>query len=146
MSFPGFSASFSLREAVNNGTIDPNNVIVVRKFGRNLALGTTFAPLAIGGIYHTPQVSGATKLRVKAGDTNDSSSGSGAQSIMIEGLNEAGVLTSEILSTNGASAGADSVNDYLRLFRFYVASSGTYASTTASSHAADITIENPAGS
>lgn len=117
---------------------------VVKKFGRG-TVGTSMSPVAIGGDYLTPQVSGATKLRVKAGDANDAPGGSGARSIVIEGIDETGAFASETIATNGASAGPNSVNDYIRLFRFYVAESGTYGTSSAGSHAADIVIENAAG-
>ena len=41
---------------------------IVHKFGKHEDVQTTYEPLAIGGIYNTPQVSGAVALRVKAGN------------------------------------------------------------------------------
>jgi len=116
---------------------------VIHKFGRNKAVSTTYTPVSIGGVYQTPQT--ATTLRVKAGNVNDTANGTGARSIYIEGLNATGQLVSEVLDTNGASSGTASVNSYIRLFRAYVATSGTYATSAAGSHAADIVIENSAG-
>ena len=37
------------------------------KFSRNSTVGTSFEPLCEGGVYQTPQVSGATPLRIAAG-------------------------------------------------------------------------------
>lgn len=121
------------------------NAEVIHKFGSNTAVGTSLEPISFGGIYRTPQVSGATKLRVKAGNANDSSGGTGAQSVKIEGLNALGERISEVIITNGISAGADSVNTYVRLYRSYVYGSGTYATSTSPSHAAQIVVENAAG-
>lgn len=118
---------------------------VIHKFGRNKAVSTTYVPVSIGGIYRTPQVAGATKVRVKAGNINDTANGSGARSIYIEGIDSTGALASETLTTNGASAGTVSTNTYMRIYRAYVASSGTYATQSAGSHAGDIVIENNAG-
>lgn len=121
------------------------NAEIIYKFGRNVSVGTSLVPISIGGIYRTPQVGSATLVRVKAGDVDDDSDGTGAQAIFIEGLNALGERTSEVLITNGTSAGTNSVNSYIRLYRTYVYRSGTYATVGAGSHAAAIVIENAAG-
>ncbi len=118
---------------------------VVHKFGHDDATPTTFRPVARGGLYRTPQVAGATALRVKAGNLNDAPGQSGARSIFIQGLDATGAEVSEEIATNGTSAGGNSSNSYIRLYRAYVAASGTYATSTAGSHAAEIVIENAAG-
>ena len=123
----------------------PSNAQVVHKFGRNSAVGTSYVPVTLGGVYQTPMVSGATQLRVKIGDTNDTAAGTGARSIYIEGLNALGALVSEVIPTAGLASGAASVNSYIRLYRAYVYTSGTYATASAGSHAANIVIENAAG-
>ena len=124
---------------------DPHNGSVLQKFGRNDNVGTSFVPVCFGGFYRTPQVSGATQLRVKAGNANDTSDGSGARSVFIEGIDANGELATETLATNGESAGSNSVNSYIRVFRGYVLTTGTYGTQLAGSHSADITIENAAG-
>lgn len=118
---------------------------VVHKFGTNPAIGTSFVPISIGGIYRTPQVAGATTLRIKAGDANDAAGGSGARLIELQGLDETGALVTEQVPTAGAAAGAPSTTTFIRLFRAFIAESGTYATQSAGSHAADIVIENGAG-
>lgn len=129
--------------AIGTGLVSGRSV--VHKFGRNTAVGTTFVPVAIGGIYRTPQVSAATTLRVKAGNAADAADGNGARSIYLQGLDATGALIEETIATNGNSAGTASSQSFLRLFRAYVASSGTYASATAGSHQAAIVIENGSG-
>ena len=138
----------------NIGTTDPgmnaarglSEYTVVHKFGRNLNLTTSFLPVSIGGVYPTPQVAGATTLRIKAGgNANDTAAGTGAQKVLIQGLDETGAEVSEELVTAGASASAASENTYIRLYRAYVSESGTYASVSANSHADDITIEDTGG-
>jgi hypothetical protein len=122
---------------------------LVHKFGRNNNVGLTYEPLSIGAIYQTPQVSGATTLRVKAGgNVNDNQAGSGARSIYVEGVDSTGALVSEVLLTNatdGTLVGVTGTQSFLRVFRSYVASSGTYATAAAGSHSADIVIEDSAG-
>lgn len=123
-----------------------SNLSVIHKFGRNPAVGTTYVPINIGGIYRTPQVAGATALRVKAGNTNDTALGSGAREITLQGIDETGALVTEAIPTAGIAAGADSTATFIRLFRAWVSESGTYATQIAGSHADDVVIENAAGS
>lgn len=118
----------------------------INKFGRNTAVGATFAPVAIGGIYRTPQVGSATPLRIKSGgNANDTAAGSGARAITLVGLNAQGEEISESIATAGASASEPTQQSFIRLFRAFVLLSGTYATQTASSHAGSIVIENAAG-
>ena len=118
----------------------------VHKFGRNDSVGTSFEPVTVGGIYPTPQASGAVRLRVKAGgNANDTAAGTGAREITLEGLGTSGQLVSETLATAGASASSGTTTSFIRLFRAYVSASGTYATASAGSHSGDIVIEDTSG-
>lgn len=115
------------------------------KFGSVVA-GTSFVPVATGGVYRTPQVADATTLRVKAGgNALDTAAGTGARSITLEGLDATGARVSDTITTAGASASASTTQAFLRVSRAYVASSGSYATASAGSHAGDIVIEDTAG-
>jgi len=123
-----------------------DNADIVHKFGRNTAVGTSFVPVAFGGIYPTPQVGSATQLRIKAGgDANDDAAGTGAREVTLIGLDANGNEITEAIATNGISASSATTNSFIRLYRAYVSASGTYATASAGSHAASITIENSAG-
>ena len=122
-----------------------SGVTTIKKFGRNLAVATTYVPVSVGGVYQTPQAAAATALRVKAGNLNDTSAGSGAREITLEGLDENWAYVTETLNTAGTSASSATSATFTRLFRAYVSASGTYASAAAGSHAAAIVIENGAG-
>ena len=127
-------------------TDDVQEFSIVHKFGKNDTVGTSFVPICLGGVYQMPQVANATKLRVKAGNVNDAAAGSGAQKVYIIGLDTTGAQVSEELVTAGTSAGADSTNTYVRLFRAWVSESGSYPTSVANTtHAATIVIENAAG-
>lgn len=118
---------------------------VVHKFGR-ADVGTSFVPVALGNNYRTPQVAGATALRVKSGgNANDTAAGSGAREVTLYGLDETGAEVEEAIATAGASASSATTTTFLRLFRVIVSASGTYATQSSGSHSADITIENSAG-
>jgi len=137
MTFPG---GLDISRGIGQG------VTKNHKFGRNKVVGGTFVPISIGGIYQTPQANAATALRIHpGGNANDTANGSGARAITITGLNADGVEISETIATNGASASAPTVQQFIRLYRVFVSASGTYATQTASSHAGEIKIENAAG-
>lgn len=119
---------------------------IIQKFGRNSAVGTSFVPVSIGAIYETPQVSGATTIRIKSGgNANDTAAGSGAREITIQGLDETGALATESVATAGTSASSATTTTFLRVFRSWVSASGTYATASSGSHSADVVLENGAG-
>lgn len=119
---------------------------IVHKFGHNPLTGALFGPITSTGTYPTPQVSGATTLRIKAGgDANDTALGSGAREVTLIGIDETGAEVSETLETAGASASSVTSATFIRLYRIAVSASGTYADGATGSHSATITIENGAG-
>jgi len=122
-----------------------SGMVTVKKFGRNAAVATTFVPVTLGAVYQTPQAAGATALRVKAGDIADTSAGAGAREITLQGLDENFVQQTEVLATAGTSASSATTVTWTRLYRAWVSASGTYATATAGSHAADIVIETTGG-
>lgn len=123
-----------------------SGITTIKKFGRNNAVGTSYVPVALGGIYRTPQSGSATTLRIKAGgDANDTAAGSGARQVTLIGLDENFEEATETLATAGASASSATTTTFTRLFRCFVSQSGTYASATTGSHSGAITIENGAG-
>lgn len=115
------------------------------KFGRNSLVTTSFAPVTIGGIWRMPQVSGATALRVKAGNAADTVDGAGAREVQLEGLDATGAYVVETLATAGASASLSTTTLYIRMPRARVTKSGAYPDDTTGSHVGDIVIENSAG-
>ena len=119
---------------------------IVHKFGQNNAIGTSFTAIVRSGVYNTPQSTSATTLRIKAGgNANDTAAGTGAQELTLIGIDETGAEVSETLATAGASASSATTTTFMRLYRGYVSGSGTYATASAGSHSASITIENGAG-
>lgn len=113
------------------------------KFGRNGAVGTTTVPVAAGGIYKTPTT--ATALEIVSSSANDTAAGSGAQSVTVVGLDTNWAELSQTIATNGTTPVAVPTN-LLRVYRMFVASSGTYATQSAGSHAGTITVrESGAG-
>lgn len=118
---------------------------IVHKFGRDPAVGTSFKVISLVQTYWTPTV--GAKLRIKAGgNAADTIDGVGAQQVTIIGLDSTTFEeVTEVIDLAGASASAASSNTYIRFYRAYVSRSGTYATSTAGSHTADITIETSGG-
>ena len=121
---------------------------LIHKFGKSDEITTEYLPLAHGGLYPTPQISGAVSLRIKAGgDIQDNQAGTGARSVLVEGIGVDGAPLSETLlphATDGTLAGVNGTEVFLRVFRCNVETSGTYANPTSGSHQEPITIEDTA--
>lgn len=116
------------------------------QFGRNAACGTSYEPVSDNGIYRTPQVAGATQLRVKAGgNAADTAAGAGARSVKLFGIDAAGNEITEVIDTAGSSASAATTQSFIRLYHAEVHESGTYGTQSAGSHVGNITIEDAAG-
>lgn len=116
------------------------------QFGRNTACGTSYTPVTDNGVYRTPQVAGATQLRVKAGgNAADTADGAGARSIKLYGIDDSGNEITEVVATAGASASVASSASFVRLYHAEVHESGTYGTQSAGSHVGNITLENAAG-
>lgn len=114
---------------------------VIHKFGRNSAVSSSFVPICLSGFYRTPTTN--TALEVVSTDADDNATGAGARTIYYEGLQNSGgnlVVVSDVVELDGTTAVAlpDSL---IRLYRWYVASSGVYASQSVGSHQGDITIQ-----
>ena len=116
---------------------------IVHKFGKNNAVANGAWELVSAASAATSFLSAATTVRVKAGDTADSTGNAGARAITVEGLDETGAAVTETIKTNGTSAGTASTTTFLRVFRAYVTadSAGTYGA----SNTAAVVIENSAG-
>lgn len=117
------------------------------KFGHNSEIGTSFGVISEGGLCRLPAPANATTLRVKAGgNANDVNGGSGAQMILLSGIDETGQSIQEAIVLAGASASASTTQKFMRLWRALVINTGVYPETpTAAGQAATITIENTAG-
>lgn len=115
---------------------------LVRKFGFNDSVNSTLAPITDGAVYQTP--TSAISLELVSSDANDTAAGTGARSVYIEGLDASFALQTETVSMAGTGAAA-LANSYTRIFRMYVATSGTYATSSTASHAGTITLRVSGG-
>jgi hypothetical protein len=135
--YPSYPIDFYTEVA--KGNIAKHSLI--HKFGAGVAT-TTIAPVTISGFYRVPTT--ATALEFVSSSANDTSAGSGAREVTIQGLDSSWNLVTQTLTTNGTTAVALTTN-LVRLFRWYVSSSGTYATQTTGSHAGTLTIQESGG-
>jgi hypothetical protein len=109
---------------------------IVHKFGAG-TIGTTLIPISLGvGDYKTPIAPVA--LELLSSDALDTSAGTGAQEITIVGLGADWKETSATYATNGVTPVP--CGSWTRVYRVFVSASGTYATSTAGSHAGTITV------
>ena len=113
---------------------------LVNKFGA-ATVDSTLTPLCesgtTGGIYRTPTT--ATALEFVSSSANDTAAGTGAREITVVGLDSNWNEVSQTVTTNGTTAVALGTN-LIRLYRWFVSSSGSYASAAAGSHAGNLTV------
>lgn len=120
----------------------------IKRFGRNAEVGPDFSPIALGGIYRTPQSTSAKTLRIKAGGhANNTADGTGAREITLIGgdINFNEIIRT--LPTAGTSESISTTTAFTRLYGAFVSASGTYATQAAGSHQlnSNIVIENSEG-
>ncbi len=111
------------------------------KFGKG-NVGTTMVPVASSLKYPTPTT--ATTLEVVSTDADDTAAGAGARSITIQGLDENWDLVTQTVAMNGLTP-VPFPNDMMRVFRWWVATSGVYATSSTGSHQGTITIQTSPG-
>lgn len=114
---------------------------VVHKFGAT-TLTTTMAPITQAGTYQTPTT--AQALEVVSSSANDTAAGTGAQQVTIIGLDSNWGEVEVEVEMNGTTAVALGTN-LIRVYRWYVSRSGTYATETAGSHAGTLTLRASGG-
>ena len=121
------------------------NFSIVHKFGRNASVGNTFAPITQSGFYRTPTSN--TALEILSASADDNATGIGARTIYYEGLKEVAgelVITSNTVTMNGLTP-VTLPDSLIRLYRWYVATSGTYATQSSASHQGELTIRESGG-
>lgn len=116
---------------------------LVHKFGYG-TIGTSFQPITFSGFYRTP--TSATALEVLSDDNDDGlgGSGGGARQVTIMGLNSSWEEVTQTITLDGTNAVALTTN-LVRLYRWYVSSSGNYADQTSGSHTGTLTIRESGG-
>jgi len=120
MSFASINnAPFGL--ALQKGEI--NKFSAINKFGYNGAVGTSFELVSVASANITyPTSAGA--VTVVSASTDDDSAGTGARTVLIEGLDENYDIQSETVTMDGTT-NVVTTNTYIRLFRMSVQTAGS---------------------
>ena len=114
---------------------------LVHKFGE-AAVGSTLQPVCESGFYRTP--TSATALEFVSSNNADRAAGVGAREVTVVGLNSSWAEVSQTVTTNGTTAVALGT-DLVRLYRWYVSSTGNYADQSNGSHVGTLTIRESGG-
>jgi len=99
------------------------NASHVNKFGFNDTVGTSFEVIAVGSANFVYPTS-AGVVTIVSNDVVDTSAGTGARTVSIQGLDANYNVQGETLITNGTSNVA-TINTYIRLFRMSVETAGS---------------------
>jgi hypothetical protein len=101
---------------------------VVSKFGANPSVGTTQEDIWDGGGAYTGFLQAADTMVVAAGGdvADDDDGGAGARTITIQGLDSNWDAAEETITLAGADESAPTATSFIRVFRAWVASVGTY--------------------
>lgn len=94
------------------------------KFGYNASVGTSEEPIwAESGVSFT-YPSTAQTMTISSANANDTSAGTGARTVYVEGLDGNYIQVSETATLNGQT-GVTLANTYLRVHRVYVVTAGS---------------------
>lgn len=115
---------------------------LVHKYGKSSSIGTSWSFVSSSGTYQTP--TSDQSLEIVSTSAQDGVGGTGIRTVYVEGIDGSGNVQSETVTMNGTTAVA-LVNTYLRVYRAYGTTSGTYATISSSSQAGTITIQGSGG-
>jgi hypothetical protein len=115
------------------GTYEPFELQVARgqigqhrsfcQFGINGAVGTSLETVWVGGDAYTFPAS-ATTTTISSSNANDTSAGTGARTVLVEGVDASYTAVSETASLNGQT-GVTLTNQYLRVNKITVLTAGS---------------------
>lgn len=96
-------------------------------FGINSEVGTSLETVwQEGGVYAFPAAATVMTVSSSSADDDGAPAGTGARTVVVEGLDASYAPISETITMNGTTA-VNTTNSYLRVNRMYVATGGTTA-------------------
>lgn len=127
------------RAKLSNGEV--SGITRIDKFGAG-TIGTSLVPISGASTYQTP--TSAVALEFVSDDANDGIGGTGAQTVSITGIGSDFNEITQELTTNGLTPVPVDIN-LLRMYRWKVISTGSYANETTGSHIGNLTIRGLGG-
>lgn len=116
-----FKAQRTLTEIAKGGM---HGAKPIRLRGRNAAISTSAETVWQQGAAYPALLSAAATFEAVSSSANDTSAGTGARTVVVEGLDSNFDYQSETITLSGASA-VDTSNTYLAINRAYVATVGS---------------------
>ena len=104
---------------------------IIQKFGSNPAVGTALVPVCSGGTYQMETT--AKVIEINSSDANDTALGTGAQSVIAEGLDGNFEYQISERALNGIAV-VNFPDTFTRIFRMRVGDAGAYATQALSSN------------
>jgi hypothetical protein len=118
------SVALPYRDAVAQGLVP--GASLVHKFGRNSTTANgAWETVWEASTLYTFQTA-ASAVEAISTDTDDTSGGTGAQTVTIEGLDETWAAASETVTMAGVAASSPTTTTFIRVFRAYVNTCGAY--------------------
>lgn len=106
-----------------SATGQADNVFPVWKFGANQSVGTSFETIwSAGGLYN--YIASATSVNISSSDTDDTSAGTGARTVLVSGLDANWDLATETVVMDGQTLVA-TTETFIRMFRIQVITGGS---------------------
>lgn len=125
--------------AVQRGDVPGHSIVT--KFGY-ASVSTTLVPITEDLIYNTP--TSPVSLEFVSSSANDATGGTGATKITYVGLDSNWDEVTGVIDTNGLTA-VPLPDQLVRLYRWYVSESGTYAGISAPSYVGNLTLRVSGG-
>ena len=126
-------SGINYRSITQVGTFEPFDLQVARgqipgheafcQFGINTAVGTSNESIWIGGnVYSVPTA--ASVMKISSSSADDDAAGTGARTVLVDGLNASYERVTEIISLDGQTA-VNTTNSYLRVNKLTVLTAGS---------------------
>jgi hypothetical protein len=113
--------------------VDPYNINIsadstgqgyIEKFGANLSVGSNLETIwEVGGLYE--YLTTASAVSAVSDENSDTTTGTGARTIELQGLDANYNTITEVISTGGTGGGNVSSQEFLRIFRAVVKTAGS---------------------
>lgn len=115
---------------------------IIQKFGSNPVVGTTLVPVCTVANYQMETT--AKVIEINSTDANDTAAGTGARSVIAEGLDANFAYQSSEIALNGIAV-VNFPNTFTRIFRMKVGEAGSYATQAVPSSLGDLIASTTGG-
>lgn len=97
---------------VSRGQVRGHRALHIFGFNPDIDAGVEETVWTYGGLY--THLAAKSKLKISSGNNNDAAAGTGARTVLVQGINGTGAEQSEIVTLNGQT-GTETVNEYTEI-------------------------------